>query len=112
MSRKPEAMNAARPAAGKTKLDQFVREFGVEELARRLGVHSSAIWHWIDGTTSPHPSNAIKVQTLAKERGVELTLEEVYQHSREVGSKRYRPRALKPKLAREARSTITTSPNR
>jgi hypothetical protein len=91
MPRKPE---------GQTKFDVFVRDFGVEELARRLGVHSSAIWHWIDGSTSPHPSNAIKIQTLAKERGVEFSLDEIYQHSREVGSKRYRPRALKPKLAR------------
>ena len=100
MPRRPEAINAARPAAGKTKLDQFVREFGVEDLARRLGIHSSAIWHWIDGSTSPHPSNAIKIQTLAKERGVDLSLEEIFQHSRDVGHKRFRPRSLKPKLAR------------
>jgi hypothetical protein len=89
-----------RKLDGQTKFDLFVREFGVEELARRLGIHSSAIWHWIDGSTSPHPSNAIKIQMLAKERGAELTLEEIYQHFREVGSKRYRPRSLKPKLAR------------
>jgi hypothetical protein len=85
---------------GQTKFDQFVRGFVVEELARRLGIHSSAIWHWIDGSTSPHPSNAIKIQALAKERGVELSLEDIYEHSRAVGSKRYRPRSLKPKLAR------------
>ena len=104
-----------RKVEGQTKFDLFIREFGVEELARRLGVHSSAIWHWIDGSTSPHPSNAIKLQTLAKERSVDLTLEEIYQHFRDVGSKRYRPRSLKPKLPRapkNLRSTITASPIR
>ena len=83
-----------------TKFDLFVREYGAEELARRLGIHSSAIWHWITGSNSIHGSNAMKIQALAKERGVELSLDDIYQHFREVGSKRYRPRSLKPKLAR------------
>lgn len=83
-----------------TKFDKFVREFGVEELARRLGVHSSAIWHWIDGSTSPHPANAIMIQELARERGVSLTLDEIYQHFRDVGSRLYRASSLKPKPAR------------
>jgi hypothetical protein len=89
----------------KSKFDRFLREYGVEELARRLGfVGSSAIWHWIDGSASPHPSNMIKVLELAKERKLELTIEDILQHFREVGHKRYRPRSLKlkpkPKLAR------------
>jgi len=89
-----------RKLEGQTKFDLFVREYGAEELARGLGIHSSAVWHWISGSNSIHGSNAIKIQMLAKERGIDLSLDDIFQHFREVGSKRYRPRALKPKLAR------------
>jgi len=83
-----------------TKFDTFVREFGVEELARRLGVNPSAIYHWLRGSTSPHPANAIRIQTLAKQRGVALTLDEIYQHFREVHSDRYTTSSLKLEPAR------------
>jgi hypothetical protein len=84
----------------KTKFDLFVREFGVENLARRLAVNPSAIYHWLRGSTSPHPSNAIKIQRLAKQRGVDLSLDEIYQHFREVGSENYTTSSLKPEPAR------------
>ena len=83
-----------------TKFDTFVREFGVEELARRLGVNPSAIYHWLRGSTSPHPANAIRIQTLAKQRGVALTLDEIYQHFREVLSDLYTTSSLKLEPAR------------
>lgn len=83
-----------------TKFDSFVREFGVEELARRLGVNPSAIYHWLRGATSPHPSNAIRIQALAKQRGVTLSLDEIYQHFREVHSDRYTTSSLKLEPAR------------
>jgi transcriptional regulator with XRE-family HTH domain len=83
-----------------TKFDKFVREFGVEELAARLAVNPSAIYHWLRGSTSPHPANAIKIQTLAKQRGVTLTLDEIYEHFREVESERYTASQLKPQPAR------------
>ena len=87
-------------AREQTKFDTFVREFGVEELARRLGVNPSAIYHWLRGSTSPHPANAIRIQTLAKQRGVPLTLDEIYQHFREVHSDRYTTSSLKLEPAR------------
>jgi transcriptional regulator with XRE-family HTH domain len=83
-----------------TKFDKFVRTFGVEELARRLAVNPSAIYHWLRGSTSPHPANAIKIQTLARQRGVSLSLDEIYQHFREVQSERYTTSSLKPQPAR------------
>lgn len=83
-----------------TKFDQFVREYGVEELARRLDVNPSAVYHWLSGSSSPHPANAIKIQTLAKQRGVSLSLDEIYQHFREVDSERYTTSSLKPQPAR------------
>ncbi|MGH9747263.1 MAG: helix-turn-helix domain-containing protein [Candidatus Acidiferrales bacterium] len=90
MSRKPEEQ---------TKFDRFIREFGVEELARRLAINPSAIYHWLRGSTSPHPANALKIQTLAKQRGVALTLDEIYEHFREVRSERYTASSLKPQPA-------------
>lgn len=90
----------ATKAEKQTKFDKFVRDFGVTELSRRLGVQPSAVWHWIDGSTSPHPANAIMIQELARERGVSLTLEEIYQHFQDVGSRLFRASSLKPKPAR------------
>jgi transcriptional regulator with XRE-family HTH domain len=91
VSRKPEEQ---------TKFDQFVREYGVEALAGRLAVNPSAIYHWLRGSTSPHPANAIKIQTLAKQRGITLSLDEIYQHFRDVQSERYTTSSLKPQPAR------------
>lgn len=87
-------------AREQTKFDTFVREFGVEDLARRLGVHSSAIYHWLSGSTSPHPSNALRIQSLAKQRGIALSLDDIYQHFREVHSDRYTASSLKLEPAR------------
>jgi hypothetical protein len=82
------------------KFDHFVREFGVEELARRLAVNPSAIYHWLRGSTSPHPANALKIQVLARRRGITLTLDDIYQHFKDVGSERYSVTSLKPEPAR------------
>lgn len=57
--------------------EQFVRDFGVEELARHLAINPSAIYHWLRGATSPRISKARKIQRLAKKRGVNLSLEEI-----------------------------------
>lgn len=85
-----------RKSKEQTKFDQFVREFGVEKLAQRLDVNRSAIYHWLRGATSPDPTNAIKIQTLARRRGVALSLDEIYRHFREVRSERYSTSSLKP----------------
>lgn len=83
-----------------TKFDKFVRGFGVDELAQRLGVNPSAIYHWLAGSTSPHPANALKIQALAEQRGVRLSLDQIYQHFREVESERYTTSSLKLEPAR------------
>lgn len=83
-----------------SKFGRFISEFGVEEMARRLGLNPSAIHHWIKGSSSPHPANAIKIQRIAKQSGVSLSLDEIYQHFREVNSERYTTSSLKPQPAR------------
>jgi len=82
-------MQRAKDGRWDSKFGQFVSEFGVDELARRLDINSSAVNHWLRGSTSPHPANAMKIQTLAKQRGVALSLDEIYQHFRDVESERY-----------------------
>lgn len=57
--------------------EQFVRDFGVKELARHLAVTPSAIYHWLRGASAPRIAKARKIQRLAKKRGVNLSLEEI-----------------------------------
>jgi hypothetical protein len=68
----------------KSKFARFVRSYGVELLAAGLDVRPSAIYHWIRGATAPRPAHAAIIQRLASERGVRLTLDQIYQHCREV----------------------------
>jgi DNA-binding transcriptional regulator YdaS (Cro superfamily) len=83
-----------------SKFAKFIHEYGVENLAHRIAVHPSAIYQWLRGATSPHPANAIKIQKLAGERGVHLSLDEIYQHFREIRSEHYTASSLKPEPAR------------
>lgn len=77
-----------------SKLGQFVLSFGIEKLARRLRIEPSAIYHWMSGRTSPHPSKAITLQGIAKRRGISLSLDEIYQHFRDVRSEPYKTAAF------------------
>jgi transposase-like protein len=88
VGRKPEEQS---------KFDKFVRGFGVEELARHLDINPSAVYHWLRGKNVPDWKNAVKVQKLAKSRGVALSLDKLYQHYYEV---RRETSSLKPQHAR------------
>jgi hypothetical protein len=68
----------------KSKFARFIRVYGVELLAVEVDVRPSAIYHWIRGATTPRPAHAAIIQRLARERGVKLTLDEIYRHSREL----------------------------
>lgn len=83
-----------------TRFGLFVRKYGVALLARRLEVDSSSIYHWLRGSTSPDPVNALKLQRLAKRRRIVLSLDEIYQHSSEVRGAGRATSSLKPKPAR------------
>jgi len=76
-----------------SKFAGFVQSYGVEKLARQLRIAPSAVYHWMSGKTSPHPAKAISIQRIARRRGFSLTLEEIYQHSREVRSEPFRAAA-------------------
>lgn len=74
-----------------TDFDSFVQDFGVQNLARHLGLKASAVYHWLSGSSSPSPSNAFRISHLAAERGVKLPLDKIYA--------RHDPQKLKPARA-------------
>jgi len=84
-----------------TEFGRFVEAYGVRLLAARLEVRTSAIYHWLRGSTSPHPANAIKIQKLAKLGRVELSLDQIYEHFSRVKGERYTPASLRPKFDAE-----------
>jgi hypothetical protein len=69
---------------GESKFVRFMRSYGVVSLAAELDIRSSAIYHWIRGATTPRPAHAIIIQRLARESGVKLTFDQIYQHSRDL----------------------------
>lgn len=83
-----------------SKFARFVGSFGVAALASHLDVESAAIYQWIRGNTSPRPLNAQKIQKLAKRRGVSLSLDDIYQHDREVNGLRRSTSTHQPQHAR------------
>jgi hypothetical protein len=68
----------------RSKFERFVRTYGVERLATGLDIRSSAIYHWLRGATAPRPTHASIIQRLARESGVNLTFDQIYQHSRDL----------------------------
>jgi len=83
-----------------SKFGQFVESYGVELLAARLKVDSTAIYHWIGRRTSPDPTNALAIQRLARRRRITLSLDDIYQHRREARSERFAPQSRSPQPAR------------
>ncbi len=74
---------AERSANGRweTKFGRFVLAYQAEKLAADLGVHPSAIYHWIAGSNQPKAAKAQKLVELARKIGFRLRLEDVYSHA-------------------------------
>jgi hypothetical protein len=68
----------------RSKFARFLRAYGVARLAKELDIRPSAIYHWIGGATVPRPAHAAIIQRLAREARVKLTLDHIYQHSRDL----------------------------
>jgi transcriptional regulator with XRE-family HTH domain len=90
----------SRKIEEQTKFERFVRDFGVENLAQRLNVESSAVYHWLSAANKIRPDNADKIKRLAKRRGVDLSIDEIYAHFRMVSGNRYTTSSLKLQPAR------------
>jgi hypothetical protein len=65
----------------KSTFSLFVAAYGAEELAAALDVVPQAVHHWVTGETIPRPLRVQKIVALATERGLALTLEEIYRHA-------------------------------
>lgn len=63
-----------------SKFGQFVGDFGVEDLAGELRIDSTAVYHWIRGTSAPKFETAVAIRELARSRGVALSIDEIYGH--------------------------------
>ncbi len=66
-----------------SKFGSFVSGYGASTLAGALDVDVTAIFHWVAGRNLPKPSHAAAMQYLAAERGIELTLDSIYEQPRE-----------------------------
>jgi hypothetical protein len=66
-----------------SRFARFVLSYGVADLATELDIHPSAVYHWIRGVSAPRRGYAVVIQDLAHESGVRLTLDQIYQHSRD-----------------------------
>jgi hypothetical protein len=73
-----------KPGRWRSKFSRFINAYGVDRLALGLAIDPSAVYHWIRGTTAPIRTRAAIIQRLARESGVKLTLDEIYQHSRDL----------------------------
>jgi hypothetical protein len=73
-----------------SKFARFISQYGVELLSARLRITPSAVYHWLHGVNSPHPATAQAIQRLAKRRRVNLSLDDIYEHFREVHAVRFR----------------------
>lgn len=62
-----------------SRFGRFVKTYGVELLASRLHVRSTAVYGWVSGRVSPTSGNALAIRRLAKRRGIVLSLEVIYQ---------------------------------
>jgi hypothetical protein len=94
----------ARPAKHKgweSSFGKFVAGIGAGEVAASLGVDPAAVYFWVTGKSTPRPSKAKALQELALRRGVRLSLDEIYNHSRDVRAPRFAKR--KPQSARGAK---------
>lgn len=65
-----------------SKFARFIHSYGVDSIATELDVRASAIYHWVRGATTPRPAHAEKIQRLARDRGIRLSLDDIYGHSR------------------------------
>jgi hypothetical protein len=66
-----------------SKFARFVRKYGVARLATQIEIQPSAIYFWIRGVTSPRRGHAEIIQRVARECGVRLSLDQIYQHTRD-----------------------------
>jgi hypothetical protein len=82
----------------------FVHEIGCADLARALGCTRGAVYHWIRAITEPSPTTAQKIVEFARKQGRELSMEQIYQHTRAVREEKRRQQKRGPKGGRKRKA--------
>jgi hypothetical protein len=75
---------AADPRKWAGRFPQFVREYGAERLRLELGVVLSSVYHWVEGSWSPHYRTAKRIVDIAAREGFELSISDVMDHHQNV----------------------------
>jgi hypothetical protein len=68
----------------KSKFARFVGTYGPPQLAKDLGCAPSAIYSWVRAATRPKPEYCELIQRIARDRGISLTFDNIYAHSRDL----------------------------
>ena len=61
-------------------LGRFVDFYGADELASRMEVHKTAVYHWVSGIAAPRPEKAFAIRRIARSTGFAISLDDIYQH--------------------------------
>jgi DNA-binding transcriptional regulator YdaS (Cro superfamily) len=67
-------------------LGRFVNFYGADELASRMEVHKTAVYHWVSGAAAPRPEKAFAIRRIARSTGFAISLDDIYQHFLEDGA--------------------------
>src|ERR1700679_1193868 len=60
---------------------RFVRSYGTaEKFAIALGVHESAVYHWLRGAAAPKLGHVAIILRIARERGFGLSFDQIWDH--------------------------------
>jgi DNA-binding transcriptional regulator YdaS (Cro superfamily) len=61
-------------------LGRFVDFYGADELASRVEVHKTSVYHWVSGKAAPRPEKAFAIRRIARSTGFTISLDDIYQH--------------------------------
>jgi hypothetical protein len=62
-----------------TTFGRFVSTFGPDALAARLSVNTQTVYEWVAGETVPRPERAFRIQSLAEQTGLRLSVSAIYE---------------------------------
>jgi DNA-binding transcriptional regulator YdaS (Cro superfamily) len=62
------------------KFAEFARCYGVVQLANVLGLHPTAVYHWLEGRNGIEPRHARKIVEISMISPVPLSLEDVFSY--------------------------------
>jgi DNA-binding XRE family transcriptional regulator len=83
----------------KTPLGRFVDFFGADELAARVEVHRSAVYHWLSGKADPRPAVAMRIVRVARSSDFAISFDDIYANfARPVSGVAERRKKWTPKL--------------